>query len=231
MIDKASILEALSTVRDPELDQSLTELGFVAGVAIEEDCVSVRLWLPTYWCAPNFAYLMAADTKSAVSALEGVGEVKVALVDHFASGEISEGLALGRDFDQTFPDDATGGGLDDLRDLFRRKAFIARQEGLCRSLRASGVEERELAGLVIGDLPSSPEKDLYLERRAELGIDTSGSAPFLVTADGTPVPDAAVREHLRFARMVSLSIEGNAGLCRSLLEARYGAQRTREAAK
>jgi hypothetical protein len=32
-------------------------------------------------------------------------------------------------------------------------------------------------------------------------------------------------EHLRFAKTVRVSIEGNAGLCRGLLETRYGGTR------
>jgi hypothetical protein len=36
------------------------------------------------------------------------------------------------------------------------------------------------------------------------------------------VPEVAVVEHLRFARTVRVSIEGNAGLCRGLLATRYG---------
>ena len=52
------VLRALEGVRDLELDQSLVELGFVAGVEVDEEHAVVRLRLPTYFCAPNFAFLM-----------------------------------------------------------------------------------------------------------------------------------------------------------------------------
>jgi hypothetical protein len=44
----------------------------------------------------------------------------------------------------------------------------------------------------------------------------------VVDPDGNRVPEKAVVEHLRFARTVRVSIEGNAGLCRGLLATRYG---------
>jgi metal-sulfur cluster biosynthetic enzyme len=224
MIDRARVLDALATVRDPELDQGLVELGFVHTVDINEDSVSVKLRLPTYYCAPNFAYLMAADAHAAVSSVEGVRQATIVLEDHFTSREINEGLAQGKDFDSTFPDQTIGEGLGELRDLFRRKAFIARQGRLAALLQQRGVTEGELSQLRLADLPPSPETQTYLARRRELGIDARPTAPFLVTADGRPVRSEMTRQHLRFARTVSASIEGNADFCRGLLRTRYGKQ-------
>jgi metal-sulfur cluster biosynthetic enzyme len=229
MIVPSRIEEALARVRDPELDQSITELGFVEDLEIEGDSVRVRLRLPTYWCAPNFAYLMAADAKEAVGELDDVASVEIDLIDHFASSEINEGLVGEKTFEETFPGDSIPGGLSDLRDLFRRKGFISRQEKLCRSLLASGVDDADLARLTVGDLPPNPETELYLERRLELGLDTSPHATFLVTADGKPIPEGSLNEHRRFARTVGVSIEANAGLCRALLETRYGIKPREEA--
>jgi hypothetical protein len=53
MIDAGRVLEALSTVRDPELDEPITELGFVERVEISGGTVSVKLVLPTFFSAPN----------------------------------------------------------------------------------------------------------------------------------------------------------------------------------
>ena len=63
MTSRAEVLDALSGVRDPELDEPLTDLGFVSDLRVEGDVVSVRLRLPTYFCAANFAYLMVGDAK------------------------------------------------------------------------------------------------------------------------------------------------------------------------
>ena len=64
----------------------------------------------------------------------------------------------------------------------------------------------------------------YLERRAELGLDVSTEALLVVDPDGNKVPEDAVVEHLRFARLTRVSIEGNADFCRGVLAARYGMQ-------
>jgi metal-sulfur cluster biosynthetic enzyme len=221
MIDKASVLEALSSVNDPELDEPITELGFVEAIKIEGDSVGVTLRLPTYFCAPNFAYIMAADAQAAVRGLDGVRDANISLIEHFASADINDGLARGHDFDRTFEADAAS-GLDELRDLFRRKAFVARQEQLCSALVDNGIQEERLSELRLADLPPSPETDLYLAKRTELGIATSPESRFLVTADGRPIPPDTLQLHLRFARTVRRSIEGNASFCRGLLETRYG---------
>lgn len=217
MIDRERVIDALATVRDPELDEPITELGFVERLEISEGAVEVSLRLPTYFCAPNFAFLMAADAKRALDSLEGADCVRVTLVDHHASDEINSGLATDRDFEGSFPGEATG-GLDEVRDLFRRKAFIARQERIARDLQA-GVDGSQPT---LADLPACEETDLYLERRRELGIDCSPSAPFLVAPDGKPIPADMLAAHLRFARTVAVSIEGNASFCLGLLQTRYG---------
>jgi len=71
-VDEARVLGALSGVLDPELDEPITELGFVSDLEIEGEAVSTRLRLPTYFCAPNFAYLMVADAREAILSVPGV---------------------------------------------------------------------------------------------------------------------------------------------------------------
>ena len=69
----SAALAALTTVRDPELDEPITSLGFVASCVVScEGRAVVRLRLPTYFCAPNFAYLMVADAYDAVIDVPGV---------------------------------------------------------------------------------------------------------------------------------------------------------------
>ena len=224
MISRASVFEALAGVRDPELDESLTELGFVSDVAINGDAVEVHLRLPTYFCAQNFAYLMASDAKAALLSLPEVAEARVLLDDHCASDEINAGIAVDRGFEDAFAGDETDGGLDELRLKFRRKGFLARQETLCTEFVRSGRTPETLTELRLGDLVPSPDVDLYLDRRRELGLDVDPDAPFLVDPEGQPIPPDMIPDHLLFARMTRLSIEGNAGLCRALLDARYGTE-------
>ena len=225
MIERDKILGALSGVRDPELDEPVTDLGFVSHLEIEGDAVSVRLRLPTYFCAPNFAYLMVADAREAVLSVPGVRRTRVVLDDHYASGEINGGVNEEHGFDGAFSSETEGPDLEELRTIFRRKSFVSRQEQLCRALLLEGRSPLELAAMRLGEVPPSEAFETYLERRAELRVDVSESAPLVVDPDGNRVPEEAVVQHLRFARTVRVSIEGNAGLCRGLLETRYGRER------
>ena len=222
MPTKAAVLDALSGVRDPELDEPITDLKFVADLRVAEDAVDVCLRLPTPFCAPNFAYLMVADTKEAVLSVPGVRRARVTLDDHHASSEINAGMANERGFEGTFPGETEGESLDELRTIFRHKAFISRQEKLCRAFLAAGYSAAELAETRLGEVPTSEAKEKYLSRREELGLDVSAEAPLVVDPDGNPIPEEAVVQHLRFAKLTRLSIEGNAGFCRGLLATRYG---------
>ena len=104
MTDAREVLDALDAVRDPELDESVTSLGFVTSCTVSADGVAdVRLRLPTYFCAPNFAWLMVADAYDAVSAVPGVRQTQIELEDHFASAEINHGVAARAGFGKKYP--------------------------------------------------------------------------------------------------------------------------------
>jgi metal-sulfur cluster biosynthetic enzyme len=219
---RAQVLDALSGVRDPELDEPITDLDFVSEFEVENGAATVRLRLPTYFCAPNFAYLMVADAKDAILSVPGIESANVVLDDHYASGEINVGVNGEHGFDGAFPDETESPDLEELRTVFRRKSFVSRQEQLCRKLLAEGITSSDLAGMTLADVPASNSLQKYLERRAGLGLDVSGEAPLVVDPQGKRIPEDAVVQHLRFARTVRVSIEGNAELCTGLLAARYG---------
>ncbi|MCW3014893.1 MAG: hypothetical protein JWO02_1985 [Solirubrobacterales bacterium] len=221
MITADEVLDALSGVRDPEIDEPLTDLGFVAGVHVDGATVDVHLRLPTYFCAPNFAYLMVADALEAVRALPEVRDVTMTLDDHFASGEINGAVATGRGFEAAFPGESTG-ELPELRDLFTRKAFTARQSRLCDALLRAGRTVEELADIRLGALGGDPDVTRCIELRERLGIDASADSPAFVLPDGSALDAQGLSRFMRVARLVRLSLEGNAGLCRSLLATRYG---------
>jgi metal-sulfur cluster biosynthetic enzyme len=52
--DRALILERLQRVLDPELDESVLHLGFIASLHVHEGHATVALRMPTSWCAVNF---------------------------------------------------------------------------------------------------------------------------------------------------------------------------------
>src|SRR5204863_7025755 len=131
--------EALSKVHDPELDEPITSLGFVTSCEVSLDSeVEIVLRLPTPQGAPNFAYVMAADERNAVRGLPEVGRIEVRLEDHYTGEEINAAIARGDGFAAAFPGGTDDDQLDTLRELFQRKAFVARQARLCKALLVDG---------------------------------------------------------------------------------------------
>lgn len=225
-LTEVAVRHALDVVIDPELDEPITDLGFVRSVALEPGRVEVHLRLPTSFCSPNFAYLMASDSKDAVVALvagaDGSVEVVVELDDHHDSDLINRGLAADAGYRGTFLHEAEK-DLDELRATFRRKAHTAAMERcLTALLRADATrDEADLGEVVLGDLPHGAETASLLRRRAEIGLDTHPLAPVLVDHHGTPYPRAEVPMAVRRARSTRISVDGNAHFCRGLLATRY----------
>jgi metal-sulfur cluster biosynthetic enzyme len=222
----AAVLAALDSVRDPELDEPITSLGFVASCSTSVDGVAhVRLRLPTYFCAPNFAFLMVADAYDAVSLVEGVRRADVALEDHFAGDAINGGVAARAGFVESF-DGLAAGELDQLRIDFLRKAVLAGTDRVCRPLLAGGKTTDDLARLTLGEVEPSQHLTRLRARRRELGLPSDDGAPLLVDAvTGAAIGVTALPLHLRRTRLTRTSLEANGGICRGMLAERYGHSR------
>jgi len=220
----ASVLGALAEVHDPELDEPITRLGFVTSCEVSADGdVEVVLQLPTPQCAPNFAFLMAADARTAVSRLPGVREVTIRLEDHYTGAEINDALGRGDGFTGAFPGETVDDDLAALRELFLRKALVARESRLCEALLADGASPEEVAGRRVGDLPDdSPDALRCIELRRRLGLAHDPGSPAFVLPSGEPVPASELKRWLRTARLVRMSLEVNGGICRSLLRVHRG---------
>jgi len=218
---ESEILAALDTVTDPELDQPITELGFVRSVAIDDDGVTVHLRLPTAFCSPNFAYLMASDAQDALRTVDGIGVVRVLLDDHHDSDTINAGLAADAGYVGTFGSEAEE-SLDDLRRTFLRKAHTAAIERCVTAvMREKSLDRSQIHQLTLRDLPDGRDKAALLRRRFELGLSLCPNRRVVVDDEGRPMPPEAVPLRLRFARSVRISMEGNAHFCRGLLATRY----------
>jgi metal-sulfur cluster biosynthetic enzyme len=218
----SEVTAALSSVRDPELDRPITDLGFVFRINVEGPSgVRVELRLPTYFCAPNFAWLMVADARDAVASVPGVRWVEVVLLDHFVSSEINEGVAAATSYASTFDGETADPSLAALRTTFERKAHLAASERLARALVAGGVPPAALPTLSLASAASSAPgaADGVVRRRERLGIVSSWA---FCDDRGDPLDASRMPGWLRFARTVRVSIEGNAGFCQGLLETRYG---------
>jgi metal-sulfur cluster biosynthetic enzyme len=210
---RSRVLEALGTVYDPELDEPITTLGFVgACVVTAGGDVEVRLRLPTPQCAPNFAFLMAADARSAVRRLPEVRDIAIVLEDHYTGAEINAAVNRGAGFAGAFPGE-TAGELDALRVLFQRKALVAREGRLLATV-------ADPATATLGEL-SGPDADRCRALRRVLGMDASDHAPAFVKGDGVPVSAGEVARFKRLAGLTALSLETNGGMCRDLLRVRY----------
>jgi metal-sulfur cluster biosynthetic enzyme len=220
----SAALAALTTVRDPELDEPITTLGFVASCTVSAGGqATVRLRLPTYFCAPNFAFLMVADAYDAVTAVPGVTGAEVILEDHFASDAINQGVAAQAGFVKSFDGEAVA-ELGDLRAQFLRKAVMAGTDLVCRPLVAAGTSPAELVKLTLGALPASPELTRLRQRRAELGLPAGDEAPLLIDPQtGERIDEPAVPLHLRKARVTRAGIEANTSICSGMFKVRYPA--------
>ncbi|MBP2325122.1 metal-sulfur cluster biosynthetic enzyme [Kibdelosporangium banguiense] len=214
-----AVWAALGTVLDPELDEPLTDLGFVSHCGVSDSgSVTVRLRLPTYFCAPNFAFLMVADAYDAVTAVPGVRSVDVQLLDHFASDVINNGVAQQKGFVQSFEGEAVQ-ELHSLRADFLRRAVLAGTDRVCRSLR---VPPDSLVGMTLGEIAPSADLSRLRARRQALGLPCTDQDPLLIDpADGTAIPAMDLRRHLGLARVTRVSQEANSGVCRGMLRVRY----------
>lgn len=237
--DRAAVLERLGRVLDPELDESILDLGFVRGLRLRSGHAAVALQLPTSWCAVNFAYLMAEDVRNALLSVDGVRRVTVSLGDHCAAPEIEAAVNNGRSFAEAFPGEAAG-SLEALRLTFLRKGFLGRQEQLLRELRAALCSMAVICALRLDEVSvtddaivirrpggapvvggSSAILRRYLERRAELGLDCSPAAPLIVDREGRPFSAEQLKAHYEAIRTVRVAMEANGSFCRALLSVQH----------
>ena len=222
-VDRDDVLAQLDRVLDPELDESVLTLGFVERVEGDPaGNVSVTLQLPTYWCAANFSYLMASDVRNGLLSVEGVNSVTVKLGEHFAGREVQDATGPGKTFGEAFPD---GGPdtLEETRQIFLIKGYYNRQERLLQALKRSGMGFDKMAALRVGDIPEAIDDrtvSRYLERRGELGLDCSETAPLIVDVTGAPIPADRLEAYYVRARTTRLAMEASGSLCSAMLQSR-----------
>jgi metal-sulfur cluster biosynthetic enzyme len=235
-------MRRLDAVYDPELDESIVRLGFIDDLQIDGVAVTVTYKLPTYWCAPNFAYMMSADIRAQVAQVPGVESVQVVLRDHCDSAAINAGVNAGSAFREAFPQEALD-DLDELRRTFLRKSFLARQEQLLRRLRTAGLDDARILALRCGELQprgddlylgavrvrlAAGDMEKYLRKRAALGLPCGEDALLFTTLEGAPLELATLADYLRRSRTVRVSLAFNTSLCEGLLRTRYQPERVNQ---
>jgi metal-sulfur cluster biosynthetic enzyme len=236
---KQSVLRALSSVTDPELDEPITDLGFVKDLSISKDGrVSLDLVTSTFWCSPNFVYMMLEEARDVVSKLPGITAARVRLEGHHDAGRINEGINSGKSFSECYSDEAHG-DLEALNRMIRTRALRSRLYSMAAAMSRSGVMPRELLGLSRHDIaaegdtlivklrgdprrisePSDVQRVVrYLSFRDGLGLQ---DAPLVIwDLDGRrPGPDE-FSSMLTLGRSAKANFSLNAELCRALLSAR-----------
>jgi metal-sulfur cluster biosynthetic enzyme len=78
MIDQEALLSALRTVKDPELNVNVIDLGLVYSIQAQDDHVDVEMTLTSPACPEGPAILRSAV--SALEAVSGVAKANVRLV-------------------------------------------------------------------------------------------------------------------------------------------------------
>lgn len=226
---KDEVRAALDSALDPELDESVVALGFIAAVSVDGGKVAVDFRLPTFWCSATFAWIMAEDMQAALRALPWVEAAEVRLVDHFAAGRINRGVAAGETFRSAFAGEAAG-NLGDLRETFRRKAYQGRMSRLVEHLREQGWRDEDIVALTVAEVSALAEEGTlrelagrFLELRRVYGGPSPASAPAFAGVNGEAITAATLPAVLRDIRMTRRSAEANGEMCRMLLKARIEA--------
>lgn len=220
----------LEGVNDPELDEPVTDMGFIERAEIAADGrVDVGFRLPTYWCSPNFAFLMLDDVRKALDALSWSPSYHLTLHDHMFAEEVNAGIAEGRSFAEIFGALAEDTDLEDLREKFRLKAFKRRQEAVILDLKGLGIADSEIVRMTLSMLdaiiPGSEQarkhkvryRQALLQRWPDLGPRDAA----VVNCDGERIAREALPAHLADLRGVRINMEFNGALCRGLKHTRY----------
>ncbi|WP_323766078.1 iron-sulfur cluster assembly protein [Marinovum sp.] len=224
------VWERLDGVTDPELDEPITDMGFVEEVQVTEaGQVRVAFRLPTYWCSPNFAFLMAFGIRREVMALPWVTAAEVQLNDHCFGDKVNEGVNSGREFQSIFAEYCDGARLDEVVDTFLAKAYDRRQETVLLGLQAMGHRAEEIVAMTLGQLRRvdfTGEEELrqlprYLELLAAQGLATEPADLAFPTWDGDEIETQALSDHLAKLRSTRINMEFNGALCRGLAKTRY----------
>jgi len=231
MNGEQQVWASLEPVTDPELDESVTELGFVKSVEVTQNKVNIQFHLPTYWCAANFAYMMASDMHKAVLGLSWVDQVEIELLDHMYADTINRGIKANQSFQDTFGDEASD-EIDVVRATFRKKAFQQRQELLLRNLltlnftkhKLVNMHMSELQNLHTGDDQARRVLDRYLEIRHERGAQADAQSRAFVTVNGNKLSESRFDNYLQELRSTRINTQFNGELCRGLLRARYASK-------
>lgn len=240
---KADAMRALSSVMDPELDEPITELGFVKNVSVEDGTVSVDLVMSTFWCSPNFVYMMLEDVRDTLSRLSGIQRVRITLEGHHDAPRINEAINAGRSFLECYGSEAQA-DIAALNRVFREKALRSRLHGMITATAKYGVPIDALLDMKLGDVELEGTRLLVRSEGRSIDLDPgdaghvfrylsflkklgrNGGPLVIWDLEGNPPDRTDLQAVLNRSRSARLSLSFNAELCKALLLARMGRERS-----
>ena len=85
-----AVRKAAGSVRDPEIRRSLSDMGLLDEVLVEDDHVTVHFHLTSPLCPSKFATSIGQEIRRRVEAIDGVTACEVVLRDHFLRAKLQE---------------------------------------------------------------------------------------------------------------------------------------------
>jgi hypothetical protein len=205
-------------------------MGFVERADIAADgTVTIGFRLPTYWCSPNFAFLMLDDIRNALDRLSWSPVYQVTLHDHMFADEVNTGIAEGRSIAEIFGALAEQTDLEALREKFREKAFKRRQEAVILDLRTLGIADSEIVrmtlatfdAIIAGTGQEGRRRRRYRQALIQRWPAIAPRDAIIVDYDGGSITREALPAYLADLRSVRINMEFNGALCRGLKHTRY----------
>jgi len=242
-VDTAAVRERLDRVHDPELDRSIVELEYVEQIDIDGGAVHVDFVLPTAWCSPAFAWMMATGIRDEVERLPSVSTVTVRLLDHMHGEEITTGVNRRLAFESVFED--AEDGIETVRQKLDDKARFARQYDAIRALQQAGLDPEQIVALRLSDVALDHREDLaavsiredaltvtvprdplveYLDKARATGVVAAETDHLFADRAGERLDSDPERFEgiLREMRLAESNIDGQATICAALHESRNG---------
>ena len=234
---RQAVRDRLDRVEDPELARSIVELDYIDAIEVDGDRVEMRFTLPTAWCSPAFAWMMATDARDEIEALGWVREARIELCDHMHGAEITTGVNARDTFGETFPD--ADGDVAAVRASIADKARVSTQREAIRTLLDAGVDPEQVVELdrsdieVAGDeahvdlgglsvvVDADPVAD-YLDRVETSGHVTAAGDTLFLTPEGDPIPADELDVVQKRSRLASVNMGGQGAVCDALHRARHG---------
>ena len=247
MTTRDTVRARLDRVSDPELDESIVELGYVDHIEISDEygVVTLAFTLPTAWCSPAFAWMMSVDARDEIESIAGVNRAVIRLREHMHQHEINKGVNARQSFDASFPD--ADGEVASVRATLDDKARLSRQYEAVESLLEADITPAQICGLTPADIdihtgddrrsedafaavylesesfavtvPARP-LDRYLRKARTVEYITTENDTLFRTPEGEPVSVENFELVHRRGRLAQTNMTGQGGVCDALNESR-----------